>query len=166
MSNDHCSIFNNTFVDITDDAIFNSSTNYGYLFSGNYFYNVGGYCFGNSATNGNATALIQNNAYYNSPNRIEAPGNMTEFDAVVETSDEFVDKANGDYTLKATSGGYGYGIGGYWSLPMTDYSDIGAIQHVPVVDSSQPQEAGTQVMPFGQWAVTNPEAQLHPLRSS
>ena len=128
-TNDRPDVHNCTFVDIADDAIYNSVINQGSSFIGNYFYNVGGYCFGNGSTNGNGIQIMSGNAYYNSPNRIEGGGNVGEYDDIADSSDPFEDYAAGDFTLKSTSNAYNVGLGGFWSLPTTAYGDSGAVGH-------------------------------------
>lgn len=128
------SIRNCTFVDITGDAIICSDVGQrsGSAILNNYFYNIGGHIVGNPSlvsTDAQATLLFANNCIYNSPNKFANNGDMPELNTLTDSSDEFVDKANGDYTLKSSSSGYGAGLGGYWSFPMTDYSDAGAVQH-------------------------------------
>lgn len=129
-------IVNNTFVDIAGDAIYNnfnsgSSTdaNTAALVASNYFDSVGGYCLGGGATGTAEGALVANNCYRNSATKFQGTGDMVEFDALADASNEFTDSANGDYTLKSTSSGYKAGLGGYWSLGTTDYRDVGAVHH-------------------------------------
>lgn len=132
----NCIIMNNTFVDIARDAIYNnfgsgspSDSNTSSLIISNYFDSVSGYCYtgGSSATA--EGALVSNNCYRNSSTKFQGTGDMVEFDALADASNEFTDSANGDYTLKSTSSGYNAGLGGYWSLGTTDYRDVGAVHH-------------------------------------
>jgi hypothetical protein len=130
-------IVNNTFVDIAGNAIFSnfnagspSDTNTSSLVASNYFDSVSGYCVGGgSAGSGVEGILVANNCYRNSATKFQNTGDMVEFDALADASEEFTDSANGDYSIKSTSSGYDAGLGGYWSLGTTDYRDVGAAQH-------------------------------------
>lgn len=126
-SNARTNIQNNTFVDCADDAIAFNQANP--AICNNYFYNVSGFCVSNKNTAGTNDILLANNAFYNSPNKFENMADAIEFDSIADSSDQFVDKAAGDYSLQSTSNAYSAGNGGYWSLGSTDYADIGAIQH-------------------------------------
>ena len=105
-------------------------------------------------------SLFDRNAFHNvtgsTHNNLSAGPND-----ITLSSDPFVDASNGNFTVNSdTLKEVSYSLNDDTKVhPFSQFM-------TPVVDSSQPQEAGTQVMPFGQWSVTNPEAQLHPLRSS
>lgn len=157
-------------INVTGNSSFGNSFTNGISVVNCYFSEVGGYAIGNPSPGslGLATSGIGvfNNAYYNVTNKFEHMPDTQEYDEVADTSAPFEDAPNGNFALVSGSNARGYGMGNQISLASEGSSDVGAIQHTPVVDTSQPQEAGTQVSAFGQWAITKPEASLHPLRSS
>ena len=144
LSNARTKIQNNTFVDVGDDAIAFTGANP--MVCNNYFHSVTGFCVSNKNASGTNDILLANNAFYNSANKFENMADANEFDAIADSSDKFVDKAAGDYSLQFTSNAYSAGNGGFWSLGSTDHADIGAIQ------SADPSGGGGAV--------------LHPLRSN
>lgn len=129
-------VANNTFVDIAGDAIINrqasAASNYdsltGFTVVSNYFDSVSGYCYSHDVISKDG-ALVANNCYRNSSTKFNLTGDMVEFDALADSSNEFTDSASGDYSLKSTSSGYNAGMGGYWSLGTSDFRDVGAVQH-------------------------------------
>lgn len=127
LSNVRLQIQNNTFVDVGDDAIAFTGSNP--TVCNNYFHSVTGFCVSNKNAAGKNDILLANNAFYNSPNKFENMADANEFDAIADSSDQFVDKAAGDYSLQSTSNAYSAGNGGYWSLASIGYADVGAIQH-------------------------------------
>lgn len=169
INNTNNSIINCTFDQIADDAIRLAQNCFGFI-ANNYFRNIGGFAIGNStgtaSTDATSRLLVVRNVYNNVGGQLENAVESLQYQALTESGNEYVDSASGDYSLKTSSVGYGYDAGHRVGIGSEDYSDLGAVQHFPIADSSQPQEAGTQVSAFGQWAITKPEASLHPLRSS
>ena len=156
-------ITNNTIIDMSQDAIaisYSAASSLGqidatanYHIVSNYFANVSGYCIGGFATTQqNGSLLIANNAFYNSPNRLQYTGDAPEFDSVSDSSDSFVDSTNSNYELTSSSAAYANGLGRFWSFPTTSYADIGAIQHAdPAYVAPPDASASTKVFPFRSW---------------
>lgn len=157
-------VTNNIFYNISGNAItFNRDQNFmSCQYENNIFSEIGGHAFTGAAdyTEHQKLSMFDRNAFHNvtgsTHNNLTAGPN----DISLSTS-PFVDASNGNFTvnsdtLKAVSYSLNDDTKAY---PFSQFA-------TPVVDTSLPQEAGTQVLPFGQWAVTKPEAQLHPLRSS
>ena len=168
-SNQNYSVINCTFDQIADDAIRIAQPSFGFI-ANNYFRNIGGFAIGNSTgtttTDATSRLLVVRNVYNNVGGQLENAVESLQYQDLTESGNEYVESAAGNYALKTSSVGYGYDAGHRVGIGSEDYSDLGAVQHFPIADSSQPQEAGTQVSAFGQWAITKPEASLHPLRSS
>ena len=127
----------------------------------------GGYGFRVGA---NGSLMTDCADYSNASGRDIITSNPLDFRPISLSGDPFTSASAGDFTLNNIAGAGAElrqiqlsGLAG-----VNGVFDVGAIDAVVTSggSTSQPQEAGTQVLPFAQWAVTNPEAQLHPLRSS
>ena len=130
---------------------------YGWLnLQGNTFYNISGNAL--QVTSGSfptiGSAIIQNNVFHTiSGNAIQSSGNKFDFfcdnnlfynvtgsnysntfnlnrNAISESSDPFVDAAQGDYSLVSSSGGYGKAQPNpFEGFDADSRRDVGAIQH-------------------------------------
>lgn len=147
--------------------------------NGNTFYNINGNAI-EITTNGTPTLgaiLIQNNVFHTiSGNALASVGNYHDFfadnnlfynvtgsnysntfnlnrNAMIDTSDPFVDAAGGDYSLVSSSGGYGKAQPDpFEGLTADSGRDVGAIQHAdPQLSTGYIPTAGIQLFPFRQW---------------
>jgi len=152
----HVQFCGNTFYGNGSDAI-NINDMVEGLCSSNLFAGNAGY--GINIRNAHSSDIPIGNAFFN--NTSGEINGASSIDSITLQSDPFVDAANENFTVNSdTLKAVSYSLND--DTKVYQFSQFMS----PVADTSLPQEAGTQVLPFGQWAVTNPEAQLHPLRSS
>jgi hypothetical protein len=158
-------IYGCTFVDCTT-AIRIQAYPYGYIISNCYFSNCGTAILGDTyGANNYANILVTSCCYQNVTTQIS--GIDSQVAPVTDASDEFVDSANNDFTLKTTSNGYSsQHPQTFAEYVIANGRDIGAIQHVSIVDPTTSESTGTQIYPFRQWAQQDPELIIHPLRSN
>jgi hypothetical protein len=121
-------IYGCTFVDCTT-AIHVEAYPYGYIISNCYFSNCGTAILGDTAgANNYANILVTSCCYQNVTTQIS--GIDSQVAPVTDASDEFVDSANNDYTLKSTSNGYSsQHPQTFAEYVIANGRDIGAIQH-------------------------------------
>lgn len=127
----YISINNCTFYDAGSSCIYSTGTGSSALITNSYFHTAGAYAIDVNAGTGTSKVALYGNCYYDDSFTTARKRGITESQdlfAVVDSADEFVDKASGDFTLKSSSNGYASTILLEKDGPST-YGDIGAIQH-------------------------------------
>jgi len=162
-----------TFYNIANDAISvtaatTPSSSYGIIqVENNIFHTISGDALKNYSS-GHMQLFAKNNLFYNvTGSNFANDGFGMSRDEQNDSTDPFVDAAGGDFSLVSGSNGYNNAAPKPFEVfDVNSNRDIGAIQHVSIVDPTTSESTGTQIYPFRQWAQQDPELIIHPLRSN